>query len=203
MKPHFLPNDLLMFYKYLDNATNYFEFGSGGSTYQSSIRPNIKSIYSVESDPIWFQKVKKEINNSKINFLFCDMETLPNTWGNPGENSSFESWKNYSDKIIARKNIDFLLIDGRFRVACCLKSFSSLDENSYICFDDFLNRSNYHVVLDYFKIVDQTVDKCMVILQKKNVENPHIDKIYLLNERLYSTDELDGIISDKITQVFG
>lgn len=32
-----------MFYKYLDNI--YFEYGSGGSTYQASIRKNIKTIY--------------------------------------------------------------------------------------------------------------------------------------------------------------
>jgi len=39
-----------MFYKYLDKANIYFEFGSGGSTYQSAQRSNIKTIYSVESD---------------------------------------------------------------------------------------------------------------------------------------------------------
>jgi hypothetical protein len=35
----------------------------------------------------------------------------------------------------------------------------------------------------------------------KNVQNPHIDKIYLLNERIYTVDELGGIESDKIIQV--
>ena len=35
----------------------------------------------------------------------------------------------------------------------------------------------------------------------KNVHNPHIDKIYLLNERIYTVDELGGIVSDKIIQV--
>lgn len=50
MDPSFSKNDLNMFYKYLDKATNYFEYGSGGSTYQASIRVNIKYIVSVESD---------------------------------------------------------------------------------------------------------------------------------------------------------
>ena len=35
----------------------------------------------------------------------------------------------------------------------------------------------------------------------QNVQNPHIDKIYLLNERIYTVDELGGIVSDKIIQV--
>ena len=37
-----------MFYKYLNNTSVYFEYGSGGSTYQASTRKNIKKIYSVE-----------------------------------------------------------------------------------------------------------------------------------------------------------
>jgi len=53
MEPHLSKNDKKIFYKYLDNANVYFEYGSGGSTYQASIRKNIKTIYSVESDITW------------------------------------------------------------------------------------------------------------------------------------------------------
>ena len=175
MNPHFLKNDLIMFYKHLNNATNYFEFGSGGSTYQSSIKDNIKKIYSVESDPIWVKKVRDEtiLNKHKIEYIFCEMKTLPHTWGRPGVGSTLNDWKNYSNSILNKENIDFLLIDGRFRVACCLKSFECLRNSSKICFDDFLNRKNYHVVLDYFEIIEHTSDNCMVILQKKsNVLKP-------------------------------
>ena len=35
----------------------------------------------------------------------------------------------------------------------------------------------------------------------KNVQNPYIDKIYLLNERIYTLEELGEIVSDKIIQV--
>ena len=40
------------------------------------------------------------------------------------------------------------------------------------------------------------IKKCL----KFNVENPHINKIYLLNERIYTDAEL-GIKSDKIVQI--
>lgn len=59
MEPHLADNDKKMFYKYLDNAIVYFEYGSGGSTYQASIRNNIKKIFSVESDISWQNKLKK------------------------------------------------------------------------------------------------------------------------------------------------
>ena len=65
------------------------------------------------------------------------------------------------------KAIDLVFIDGRFRVACCLKCHGIMKENCLIAFDDFLNRTQYHEVLNYFDIVEQTQDKRMVILKKK------------------------------------
>tara|TARA_Y100000768_G_scaffold388458_1_gene384467 strand:+ start:180 stop:320 length:141 start_codon:yes stop_codon:yes gene_type:complete len=38
MEPHLSINDKKLFYKYLNNINVYFEYGSGGSTYQASIR---------------------------------------------------------------------------------------------------------------------------------------------------------------------
>jgi hypothetical protein len=70
-----------------------------------------------------------------------------------------------------QKRIDFILIDGRFRVACCLKCFDIINSNCLIAFDDFLDRPQYHVILDYYDIVDKTIDNRMVILQKKKSIN--------------------------------
>ena len=60
-------------------------------------------------------------------------------------------------RLTAKKekdSIDLVFIDGRFRVACCLKCY----KNCVIAFDDFLNREYY------FDIVEKTVDNRMVIL---------------------------------------
>ena len=101
------------------------------------------------------------------------MDTKPNTWGNPGKNSTNTQQINYSNHMRnlskeEQKNIDLVLIDGRFRIACCLKCFDIINSDCMIAFDDFLNRKNYHIVLDYFNIVEETSNKCMVILKKKN-----------------------------------
>ena len=58
MEPYLAENDKEIFYKYLDNTNVYFEYGSGGSAFQASIRKNIKTIYSVESDITWQKKTK-------------------------------------------------------------------------------------------------------------------------------------------------
>lgn len=169
MIPHFAKNDLQMFYKYLDNCTNYLEFGSGGSTYQASIRKNIKKIISFESDKDWFLKLKNEIKHNNFIYNFIDLKCKPNNWGHPSKECSISEYKNYTklnQELL--NNIDLILIDGRFRVCCALKCHSLINNECKIAFDDFLDRKHYHIVLDYFDIIDKTKDNRMVILKKKN-----------------------------------
>ena len=184
-------NDKIMFYKYLDNATVYFEYGSGGSTYQASKRHNIQKIYSVESDLEWHNKLKEILpNHCIINFIFNEMYTKPKTLEHPGPNSTHDQWKNYSNQFLLleeyeKKYIDLILIDGRFRVACCLKIFNYISNNCVIAFDDFLNRTYYHTILDYYDIIEKTQDNRMVILKKKNnvssIDNALIEKYELIS----------------------
>jgi len=180
MEPHFAKNDKSIFYKYLDRSKNYFEYGSGGSTCQAAKRKNIERIYSVESDMEWHKKLKSQLSadSSKISFIYSEMDTRPNKWGHPGPKCTLQQKKNYSNHILTmnantQKDIDFILIDGRFRVACCLKCFRITSEHCVIAFDDFLNRPQYREVLRYFDIIEKTKDKRMVILKKKkNVPFP-------------------------------
>ncbi len=180
MEPYIYKNDRMILYKYLDKAKNYFEYGSGGSTYQAYIRKNIENIYSVESDLEWHNKIKTQIvNNKKINYIYNEMDTQPNTWGNPGPNATIEQQINYSNQIKLldknkQKKIDLILIDGRFRVACCLKCFDIINNKCFIAFDDFLNRSEYECILKFYKIYEKSKDNCMVILQKKNNINRNL-----------------------------
>jgi hypothetical protein len=96
------------------------------------------------------------------------MDAQPNTWGSPGKKSTPAQRINYSTHIRTlkkgeQKEIDLVLIDGRFRVACCLKCFDVITQDCFIAFDDFLDRPFYHIVLKYFDIVEQTTDKRMAI----------------------------------------
>jgi len=189
MEPLFLKNDKIIFYKYLDNTNVYFEYGSGGSTYKASIRKNIKTIYSVESDITWQKKLNQTIKNPNINYIYNEMDTKPDTWGHPGKNATNIQKINYSNQItkLSKKeqdSIDLVLIDGRFRVACCLKCYDIIKDNCLIAFDDFLNRPQYHIVLEYFDIIEKTQDNRMVILKKKknvNIPKELIEK-YELNQ---------------------
>jgi len=179
MIPELSENDMKMYYQYLDKATVYFEYGSGGSTYQANLRPNIKKIYTVESDKTWMDKLNSLIkNNTKITYIYNEMGTKPHTWGYPCGLCLKTNLINYSEHIRnlsfeERSKIDLVMIDGRFRVACCLKCFDIINEGCYIIFDDFLIRKKYHVVLDYYNVVEKTEDNRMVVLRKnKNISIP-------------------------------
>lgn len=180
MIPFLGKRDINMFYKYLDKGNIYFEYGSGGSTYQASIRNNIKKIYSVESDIEWHDKLKKNIKKNNIVYLLNKMDTKPNTFGHPGKNATNTQKISYSNKIRnlseeEQQKIDLVFIDGRFRVACCVKCYDVINDDCLIIFDDFLNRKQYHIVLDYYTIIDKTMDNRMVILKKKKGMNIPIE----------------------------
>ena len=187
MEPSLAINDKQMFYKYLDNSKIYFEYGSGGSTYQASIRNNIFKIYSVESDKEWHTILQTNIKSNNIIYFYNEMNVQPNNWGYPGPGSTHIQhihYSNYIRKLTTdeQNNIDLILIDGRFRVACCLKCFDIINTDCLIAFDDFLDRPQYHVVLDYYNILEHTTDNRMVILQKKKCINTIPEELILKYE---------------------
>jgi len=172
LKPHLSADDMQLFEKYVSRASVYFEFGSGGSTDFVNSHDNIKHIYSVESDHEWYNKVKEVVGHDKTTYLFSNLNTKPRMWGYPGPGCTDDQCRAYSDRLSKlhpskRGLIDLVFIDGRFRVACCLKCFDSVSDDCVVCFDDFLNRPSYHVVLDYFDIIDKSESNRMVILRKK------------------------------------
>ena len=170
-QPFMSHENINVFYKYLDKCTNFWEFGSGGSTYQASRRESIKHIHSVESDFEWHNKLKQMITSDNINYLTIDLETKPNTWGEPGEGTRHEDWIKYSRAFKGHEYVDLILIDGRFRVACALNCFKEMDDQCVLLIDDFVERPFYHKVLDFFDVVEKS--SSLIVLKKKiNITPP-------------------------------
>jgi hypothetical protein len=176
----FKPNDINLFKKYIEKSKYYLEFGSGNSTRYASSIQNIKKIFSIETDSKWYNKMKNILNlpNNKIDLILVDLKVDNNGLGYPGSNSNLNDWIAYSDSIkIIDKNIDLILIDGRFRVACCLKCYNIINDNCIILFNDFLYRDKYHEILKYFFIIDKTNDNSMVALKKNPYSIPPLEII--------------------------
>jgi hypothetical protein len=101
------------------------------------------------------------------------MNTLPNTWGMPGPNATNIQKIAYSDIITTYNNlnIDVVLIDARFRVACALKAYNVISYDTIVLFDDFTIRPEYHIVLDYYDMIEHG-NILAVLKKKKNVVIP-------------------------------
>ena len=188
MEPWFEPKDKEIYFKYIKNAKNYFEFGSGGSTYQSLLLDNIKKVYSVENNNEYFgelkSKIKKDnLSTDKLTFLFINMNRVKPNSSWPVNNLSVgqgfkESWSDYINSFqkINCHEIDLILNDGRFRASCLLSNFEYINNDTFILFDDFYGKSPdrskyYHVVLDYYDIVEKG-DVMVVLRKKKNIKPP-------------------------------
>ena len=159
-----------IFEKYLSKATNYLEYGSGGSTVFASKFKNIKKIKSIESDSKWASKIQKE-TKTEMNYIKLGKT---GECGTPIDLSTKHLWPTYSQHY--SPEFDIVLIDGRFRVACfldiCLKK-----GNPTILFHDFLNRSEYHIILQFCQVIE-SVDTLVVLKINENLDLAKIKDLY-------------------------
>ena len=177
MNPHLTAESLALFEKYLHRSENYAEVGSGGSTLYALQLPNIKHVWSVESDRAWYEKLKSQsvykANQERITYLLADLKCKPNDWGNPSELTTLQDKENYSSALLQHpvEKFSCVLLDGRFRVACALKLHAHLSNECVVLLDDFVSRSFYNVVLKYFDVLEKS-DSMIALAKKPNVTVP-------------------------------
>jgi len=79
---------------------------------------------------------------------------------------------------------DFILVDGRFRVACCLNLLRFLDKEQFdmiILIDDFKNRNHYKILYEYFNI--KLVGRMALLTSSKKKFDQEVFEKYLLDSR--------------------
>ncbi len=133
--------------------------------------PNIKTIHSVDSTIEWINQAQKDNNvKEKVTFHYVDINADPHNWGQPKDESKIQAWPNYSSAL---QNLsyypDMVFIDGRFRVACALKSIENIRDDSYLIIHDYVNRPQYHIIEKYFQRKDEADTLC-ILKKKKNID---------------------------------
>ncbi|WP_086641262.1 glycosyltransferase family 2 protein [Acetobacter tropicalis] len=134
------------------------EYGSGGSTLLAAQQKH-SIVMSVESDKEWVENLEKVIaqNYPKANVLlqYVDIGDT-GEWGFPMDESQWRNWHNYPLSIWSHSRFkmpDLVLIDGRFRVGCFMATLLSCKKPVTVLWDDYKDRSSYHVVEEYVKPV--------------------------------------------------
>lgn len=166
----------------LKKSKFYFEYGSGSSTlYADKMK---KKFISIELDKKYFTKIKKFIKKDRIRFI---------NMGPVGE-FSYPIFKNkkkiisyveYINYFLKKKNYpDFILIDGRFRVACCINLLRFINKDYSkvsILLDDYKKRKHYKIIRNFFYVKE--IGRMAVLKTKKKKFNRNIYNKYLLDPR--------------------
>jgi hypothetical protein len=174
-----------LFKQYVRNAKVYFEFGSGGSTI-AALSNSAGKVYSIESSKEWIKSMEQKYEiimgsekSGRLSLIHADIGDTGNS-GYPiisCDEDDFNRFFNYYQKVFKDyseiKNADVVLIDGRFRVACCLSVLLENDNNPIIMFHDFWNRPQYHVVKKFIDIIDRT-DSIMVCKKRVDISKDEI-----------------------------
>lgn len=162
-----------MFLAYVNKAPVYVEFGCGGSTCAAAAVPSVQRIYAVESDKAWIAQimqtpsVRKRLAERTIFFHHADIGATQK-WGHPASGDPHTDWTRYYWAAWQHLPacVDFVLVDGRFRVATVLACLLALRGDSYhIGVHDYADRPEYHVVQQFLVAVD-TVDTLTVFAPK-------------------------------------
>ena len=153
--PHLGKDGLAVFERYVSNASCYLEYGSGGSTLRAHSL-GAKHIISVDSSKDWIQSIATKIDKPlTTDLLYCNIGSIGN-WGKPINDDGIKNYHQYMAapwKVAFDKNldVDLIMIDGRFRVACFLYSLLCAKPGTIILFDDYTLRLRYHVVEEFCK----------------------------------------------------
>lgn len=151
--PHLDKKGLAIFEHYVSNATCYLEYGSGASTWHAH-ELGAKHIISVDSSEAWLKTVRNHLKDAKnIDLIYSDIGPVGH-WGKPINDHGIKDYHSYMTspwRLAHEKHleVDLIMIDGRFRVACFLYSLLCAKPGTVILFDDYGLRFRYHLVENF------------------------------------------------------
>ena len=178
--PFMSPAERRLFKRNLKKAQHYFEFGSGGSTVWAVNEELI--VKGVESDSKWVNALKDKLGEK------CQVEAVDigptKEWGLPVSNAHQHQFPKYSQSISQYEQpFDFILVDGRFRVACTMTAIQHILDHSkepqeaLIFIHDFWNRPHYHVVLQFLDSVEK-VETAGLFKVSKNISREEVAAVW-------------------------
>ena len=127
-------------------ASRYVEFGSGGSTIFAH-RAGLEVI-SVENDPYYARAVASRLDLSAVRQIVVRMG-ITGEWGFPLFPSAKKAKRYVTAPWSNAPFPDFVLVDGRYRVACAMESARRAHlrgATAVLMFDDYTPRPQYHGV---------------------------------------------------------
>lgn len=145
-EPHMPPAESARFRREISKAQRYMEYGSGGSTVYAS-RLGIPTI-SVENDKFYARAVATKLHGGAVTQIVADTG-ITVEWGMPLFPNPAKALGYVTAPWDTGRFPDFILVDGRYRVACALESArraKASNSTAILMFDDYATRPFYHAV---------------------------------------------------------
>jgi hypothetical protein len=159
-----------------------YETAFDGSTYVAAQLVK-KHVTSIDSSTEWLTNVRQACAGEecalKPRLFHADIGPIGD-FGTPIDDPSFRSqWPRYYEIIWEAPEArlaDLYLIDGRFRVACFVKTLLHCGPDALIMIHDFANRPQYHVVRKVAREV-ASFESLSVFLRKQDKNVEHLSAI--------------------------
>ncbi len=175
-----------MFDAYIKQSNIYLEFGAGGTTIRALQKSNAK-VFCVESSAEWTEHIKsytivKKNHPSRLHFHYADIGPTKE-FGYPIHTENPQIFEKYIVDVFDNFESSFpdtILIDGRFRVACALKSLIEATKKGVtptLLFHDFWSREHYHIILKFVDVINQ-VDELGVFKPKTDLLLTELEACY-------------------------
>jgi hypothetical protein len=167
------------------------EFGCGGSTILF-LENEVEILDSVESDKIWAAKVCAEPNAATAlrsgRFRMHHVDIGPTkAWGHPVDDRLKASWPRYPRAIwrnLKSPAVDFVFLDGRFRVACALVALLQIKVPALIAVHDFWFRLKaYGEILEFLDVVHRA-KSLGIFAPRADIDEVRVKKLL----KVYLTD---------------
>ncbi len=135
-----------MFKHFASEAERYAEYGCGASTVWVMNNTSAR-VWSVDTSEQWADDVRAATGeDARLTMQWADLGSVGD-WGRPVGYEKRENFGLYTDWLWdQRADFDLVLVDGRFRVCCFLTSLLRAKPGTRIVFDDYRDRTGYHVV---------------------------------------------------------
>jgi hypothetical protein len=139
-----------LFRAFVTDSRRYLEFGCGGSTVLASGQAK-DWIVSVDSSREWLDQVETRCAGAvtRPELVFVDIGAVGD-WGYPIDAAARPRWSQYHAAVYERspkyRDADFIMLDGRFRIAGFAQAILRCADTALIGFHDFASRPHYHVV---------------------------------------------------------
>jgi hypothetical protein len=169
------PDEVEFLQRHLSSSRHYLEFGAGVSTLMAVKTPSLESIDSVESSQPFIDDLLRDTEASaasaqgRLRVHVVDIGPT-GAWGGPTDPSTRNRWPDYSSRVFTKpSDSDLVLVDGRFRVACCLSALLRTGPETRILIHDFSWRKEYFVVLKFCDVIER-LNSFVSLRRKKDID---------------------------------